>query len=240
VSQSMARLIWPGQPALGQCVKVRDEQGPCQYVVGIAEDIKRESLRDEPGLLYYVPLEQVPLTITGMLVRTTAPAAVSAEPLRRALQAEMPGTSYLNATPLTEMVAPEMRSWRLGATLFAVFGALALLVASIGLYSVIAFTVAQRRQEMGVRVALGATTRMVVRMVVGDAVRLMALAVGLGLAAAVLASRWVEPLLFHTSPRDPVVLGGVALVLVLVGVAASLAPALRAAHTDPVSALRSD
>jgi putative ABC transport system permease protein len=240
VSQAMAKLLWPGQRALGKCVKVGADSMPCQYVVGVAEDIKHSSLRDDPGLMYYVPLAQIPEGITGILVRTAAPAATTAESIRRQLQAEMPGNSYLTATPLADLVAPEMRSWQLGATLFTVFGGLALLVASVGLYSVLAYTVAQRRQEMGVRVALGATTRRVVRMVVSDAVRLTVIAVGLGLGASLVAARWVAPLLFDTSPRDPVILGGVGATLLLVSVAASLAPAWRAARTDPVAALRSD
>ncbi|MEZ4411764.1 MAG: ADOP family duplicated permease [Gemmatimonadales bacterium] len=240
VSESMAALLWPGQNPLEKCVRVRSESAPCQDVIGVAEDIKRGSLREDPGLMYYVPLEQVPTPTNGIFVRTTAPASVAAAEVRRQLQAEMPGTAYLTAVPLSDLVAPEMRSWQLGATLFTVFGGLALLVASIGLYSVVAFTVAQRRQEMGIRVALGATTGGVVRMVVGDAVRVMGLAVGLGLAASLAAARWVEPMLFRTSPGDPVILGGVATTLLIVGVVASLAPAWRAAQTDPVAALKSE
>lgn len=240
VSESMARILWPGKDAIGQCVKVRADTMPCQNVVGIAEDIKRGSLRDEPGLMFYLPLDQLPVFTSGFYVRTAMPATMAGEIVRRALQPEMPGMSYLTATPLADLVAPEMRSWQLGATMFTIFGGLALVVASIGLYSVVAYTVAQRRQEMGIRVALGATARSVLQLVVGDAVRMMALAVTCGLAASLIAARWIAPLLFHTSPRDPVILAGVAVTLLIVGVAASLVPAWRAATVDPMTALRSE
>ncbi|MES2305718.1 MAG: ADOP family duplicated permease [Gemmatimonadota bacterium] len=240
VSQSMAKLLWPGVNALGKCVKISADSLPCRNVIGVAEDIKRGSLSDDPGLLYYVPISQFPVGAFGIFVRTAAPATVAAEQLRRALQPEMPGTAYLTTQPLPDLIAPEMRSWQLGATMFTVFGGLALLVASIGLYSVIAYTVTQRRQELGVRVALGASAASMLRLVVGDAMRMMTVAVALGIAGALIAARWVGPLLFHTSPRDPIILGGVAVALLLVGLAASFAPAWRAAHLDPVTALRSE
>ncbi|MEO5800368.1 MAG: ADOP family duplicated permease [Gemmatimonadales bacterium] len=240
VSQSMARIIWGEAPALGKCVKLRADSLPCYTVVGVAEDIKRGSLSDDPGLMYYVPISQFPSGAFGIFVRTRAPAVEVNNTLRRALQPEMPGSAYITVDPLPDLIAPEMRSWQLGATMFTVFGGLALIVASIGLYSVVAYTVTQRRQEMGVRVALGASARSVLQLIVGDALRMMLLAVGIGLAAALLTGRWVAPLLFQTSPRDPVVLSGVVVTLLLVGVGASLLPAWRAATTDPVTALRSE
>ena len=106
--------------------------------------------------------------------------------------------------------------WKLGATMFTVFGALALVVAGIGLYSVIAYNVTQRTHEMGVRVALGAESRDLVRLVLGEGLRLSAVALTLGLAVSLLAGRFIAPLLFETSPRDPLVLAGVAALLLLV------------------------
>ena len=133
---------------------------------------------------YYVLAAQYPAGAFGILVRTTMPAASTAESLRRALQAEMPGPAYLTAQPLDRLIAPQLIPWELGATMFTLFGGLALLVASVGLYSVLAYGVAQRRQELGVRIALGATVVSVVRLVVRDAMQLMVVAVALGLCAA--------------------------------------------------------
>ncbi len=240
VSESMARLLWPGTNPLGQCVKVGADSMPCQNVVGVAEDIKRGSMRDDPGLMYYVPIAQVPVAASGLFVRTSAPAAQQLAELRRGLQPEMPGMDYLDVTPLVDLIAPELRPWQLGATMFTVFGLLALLVASIGLYSVISYSVAQRRQEMGIRVALGSPKESVVRLIVADALRMMAMAIGVGMAVALVAGKWVAPLLFHTSPRDPVILAGVAIALLLVGVGAAVMPAWRAATVDPMSAIRSE
>jgi ABC-type antimicrobial peptide transport system permease subunit len=152
----------------------------------------------------------------------------------------MPGSSYVTVRPLADIIAPEMRQWELGATMFTIFGGLALLVAAVGLYSVVSYGVAQRTHELGVRVALGAQTRDVVRLVLGEGLRLAVIAVVIGTAIAVLAGRWVAPLLFDTSPRDPAILAGVALVLVAISAAASAIPARRASRVDPNIALRAD
>jgi len=244
VSQSMARRLWPGRDALGQCVRVGADTTPCTTVVGVAEDIKTQSLSDDRGLLYYLSIDQVGELRgirSGLFVRTSGEAAAAGENVRRALQALMPGTAYVTVTPLADMLAPERRSsWAPGATMFTVFGALALLVASVGLYSVVSYGVAQRSQELAVRTALGAKARDIVRMVVGEGLRTVLLATGLGLGVAWAAARWVGPLLFHTSPRDPVIYGGVAVLLLAVALVASAIPALRASRADPIAALRAE
>ena len=124
--------------------------------------------------------------------------------------------------------------------MFTVFGALAVLLAAIGLYSVIAYNVAQRTQEMGVRIALGAETRHVVGLVLREGMTLAIAGVALGGAVALLVSRWVKPLLFNESPRDPLVFAGVAVALLAVAALASFIPARRAARADPIRALRTE
>jgi len=243
VSQAMARALWPGREALGQCVRIGADTMPCTAVVGIAEDIKTRSLRDDEGLQYYLSFEQqgaIPFLRSGLFVRTRGDAAAAAYNVRRALQPLLPGAAYVTVQPLADLIAPERRSWELGAMMFTIFGALALLVASVGLYSVVSYGVAQRSQELAVRVALGAQVRDIVRMVVGEGLRAVLAATVLGLAAAWFAARWVGPLLFQTSARDPVVFGGVAALLVAIAVVASAIPALRAARVDPITALRAD
>jgi ABC-type antimicrobial peptide transport system permease subunit len=134
----------------------------------------------------------------------------------------------------------QTRSWRLGATLFVGFGALALLVAVVGLYGVISYGVAQRMHELGVRVALGARSADVMRLVVLTGLRLAIAGVAAGLSAAWLSARWVEPLLFRQSATDPLTYGVVGVAMLLAALAASAMPAFRAARADPNSALRAE
>jgi len=162
------------------------------------------------------------------------------EPLRRRLQQEMPGASYVTVSRLGDLVDNESRSWVMGATLFTAFGGLALILAAVGLYSVIAYNVAQRRQELAVRVALGARASDMIRLVVGEGLRLAAAGVAVGAVIALIASPRVAPLLFNQSPRDPLVFGTVTGALLAVAIGASLLPAVRSAQVDPNSALRAE
>jgi predicted permease len=239
VGESMARRLWPNQDAIGKCVRVNAETAPCTTVVGIAEDVRRGSL-SEPEPHYYMPIDQFAASGGGLYVRTRGPASTEVESIRRALQALMPGVSYVTVTPMETIIGRETRSWRMGATMFTVFGVLALTLAAIGLYSVIAYNVTQRIHEMGVRVALGAEARDVVRLIVREGLAIVVPGIALGTAAALLAGRWIAPLLFAESPRDPSVITSVIVTLVIVSAVASWIPARRAARVDPSEALRSD
>ncbi len=240
VSQGLAEALWKGVDALGRCVRIGADTAPCRTVVGIAEDIRYGDFRGGAGMTYYLPIAQWRPGLGGLFVRTAGPAGALAEQVRVALQRQMPGDAYVTVQPLADIVAPNMRQWDLGATMFTIFGLLALVVAAVGLYSVTAYGVVQRTHELGVRVALGAEARHVVRLVLGEGLRLSAFALVLGGAGALVAGRFVAPLLFETSPRDPVVLAGVAALLLVTSVAASAVPALRAARVDPNLALRDE
>lgn len=160
------------------------------------------------------------------------------ETVRKALQPLMPGASYLTVTPIRDIIGQQTQPWRLGASMFVIFGLLALALAAIGIYSVIAFNVSQRLHEIGVRVALGATMSDIVSHVLTGGIKLAAAGVGLGIAVALGLSHWIEPLLFEESPRDPAIFVLVAAVLLLVAALASFIPARRAGGVDPVRALR--
>ena len=241
VSESMARKLWPGRDAIGQCVRVNADSVPCTEVVGVVQDIKRQNLTEAEGLQYYLPIDQLERGIGGgLFVRTRGDAKSHSEAIRRELQKVMPGASYVSLTPLDNLLGGQMRSWTLGATMFTVFGLLALLVAAVGLYSVIAYNVAQRTHELGVRVALGAQSPDVVRLVVGEGIRVSAIGVGIGTIVALGAARYVGPLLFAVSPKDPLVFTAVGGLLLAVAVVASLVPAWRASRVDPSVALRGD
>jgi putative ABC transport system permease protein len=167
-------------------------------------------------------------------------ASARAEDVRRILQREMPGASYVTVRPSRELVDDQRRSWQVGATMFVAFGVLALVVAAVGLYGVIAYDVAQRMHEIGVRIALGAQGRDVLRLVVGQGVRFAFTGVGVGSALAFLAARWIQPLLFQQSARDPAVFGVVGALLIGVGLVASFVPASRATRADPNTVLRAE
>jgi ABC-type antimicrobial peptide transport system permease subunit len=152
----------------------------------------------------------------------------------------MPASAYLVVRPMTRLVGNVTRSWRLGAVMFTAFGALAVVVAMVGLYSVVAYGVAQRRHEVGVRIALGAHAVDIVRLVVFEGLRVVIVGAVLGMALALMSGRWLGPLLFQVSPRDPIVFASVATVLVAVALVASGLPALRASRVDPVTSLRAD
>jgi len=139
---------------------------------------------------------------------------------------------------LDALVAPRLRPWRLGATMFTVFGVLAVVLAAIGLYSVLAYDVAERRLELGVRSALGAATQRLALLVIGRGVRAVAAGTVLGVLISLALGPRIAALLFRTSPRDPFVFVGVAFVLLVVAVAATMVPAVRAARVDPMEALR--
>jgi len=241
VSAKMARRLWPGADAIGQCVKVDSDTAPCTYVVGIAEDIKSQKLDgDDDYYYYYLSIAQFHPDIGGLFLRTRGPAAKVAESIRRRLQTDMPGASYLTVTPFSEIIGNETQSWSLGASMFSAFGILALALAGIGLFGVISYNVAQRTHELGVRVALGAQVGDLVRLVVGEGLKLGTLGIVLGAVVAFVSGRWVAPLLFRQPPHDPLIFGLVAFVLLVVTIAASFIPARRAAGVDPNRALRSD
>jgi predicted permease len=240
ISETMARAGWPRQDPIGRCLKLSADTMPCRTVVGVAEDIRLSDFTEPLYSIAYMPAPQLRESDATLEFRVRGAAAIEAAALRRDLQGIMPGASYVTTLPFSEIVVPQMRSWRLGATMFAIFGGLALLLAGIGLYSVIAYTVAQRTHEMGIRVALGARRSDVVAMIVRDAVTIAVIGLALGAGASLAAARWIEPLLFDVSPRDPAVYAIVATVIVAVAVAASWVPAARAARVDPSVALRAE
>lgn len=214
---------------------------PCRTVIGIAEDAVQMSFTDEQRFRYYLPLEQFrPSSGSFLMIRTRGDPAALAESVRQALQGLMPGEGFITAWPLDEVMRGPRRSWEIGATLFVAFGGLALLVAAIGLYAVIGYNVTQRMHEIGVRIALGAQTGDVVRLVVGQGMGFAVAGAVLGGVLAYLAARWVQPLLFQQSARDPFVFLTVGGMLVMVAIAASSVPAFRATRADPNSTLRTE
>ena len=243
VNESMARALWPRQDAIGKCFRVGADTAPCMEIVGVVADSRRGELREPASLQYFLPLaqQQPPPRNLFMFVRAAGDDARSIiVPVRRALQGMDARIPFPDIQSIQEHIDPQLRPWKLGATLFTAFGVLALLVAAVGLYGVLAYDVAQRTREIGVRAALGARTRDMVWLVLRRGLGVAAVGIAIGLVAASFAARWVGDLLFHVPARDPITLGAVATLLLAVAAAASFVPAWRASRVNPQVALRAE
>jgi predicted permease len=242
VNETMARTLWPGQSALGQRLCIELEAKPCFDIVGVAHDARWSSLRDELPMQMYFPLaqnpSQVPLRVIHLRINGDPAPIIRA--VRSEIRTMAPRVLFAHVDLLADNLEPEMRPWRLGATVFTLFGGLALVLAGLGLYSVIAYDVAQRTREMAVRIALGAQAAQVLRLIVNQGMRLAGIGIIAGGVIALGAAGWVGPLLFQTTAHDPVVLGTVAVTLFGVAVVASLVPAWRATRVAPGAALRAE
>lgn len=246
VNRSMADALWPESSPLGRCLYVGrppegGEQTRCTQVVGVVEDTRRQEIEALTTFQYYIPAGQQQSPRGAVFVlRVTDESVATLDAIRRAILELDPRIRHVEAEPLMNRIDPRTRSWRLGATVFSIFGLLALIVASIGLYSVLSFDVAQRTREIGVRSALGASSPTLVRMIVANALRITAIGVLVGVVAALALAGRVQPLLFEVPARDPLTILGAVVVLHLVAIVASSIPALRASRVDPNTALRAD
>jgi predicted permease len=246
VNATFAQTVWPGRPAVGQCLVIGKLGDPCRRVVGIVSNSHHNSVIEGPSMQYFVPLTQKGF---GGKVTTPGSIEIRAEAGRAASVAGQVQKLLLQASPsgvkpwvrlFAEQLAPQIRPWRLGAALFTAAGLLALLVAGVGIYGTIAYTFSQRTQEIGVRIALGAQGSSIIALVLKSSVVVAAIGVVIGTGIALWAGKFAKPLLYDTSPNDPFVLAGVAIVLLAVAVVASLVPAMRAKSVDPLEALRAE
>lgn len=245
VNQTMARTLWPDRVPIGECLYWSDRPDSlttCSRIVGVVANAHSFALREQPHMHYYVPFGQErAIGGTSFVVRARRGREADVIASVRAMFAAMdPTITFVQADRMDRLVDPLIQPFRLGGTMFAGLGALALLVASVGLYSVMSYLVAQRTHEIGVRIALGASGSRIVALVLRSGVGLAAVGVSIGMAIALAAGRFIQPLLFDTSARDPFVFVGVAGLLLVVAVLASVLPAARARRVDPMQALRAE
>jgi predicted permease len=243
LNQTLARASYRGVDPIGQCVRVyRADSIPCATIVGVVEDVRRSGLEEETTYQYYMPLDQwIGPHSTVMMVRArdgTTKQVVAA--VRSVLQSIASSAPFPMVQPMSDLVEPHLRAWRLGARAFTIFGGLAFLVAIVGLYGLISYGVQQRRFEFGIRSALGAGPGVIVRLVLWRGLALMVAGVVGGVGLAMFAGRWLGPLLFHVSPRDPSIYAVVIGVAIATALAALAVPARRASRVDPALALRSE
>ena len=241
VNETMAAALWPGREAIGQCFHIQAQTAPCARVVGVAADLHRSGLKEEPSMQYYVPIGQERgFSGSWILVRTPRQAPERWPELQKALTDADPSIRSIDLRTLGAGLDAEMRPYRLGIVAFGLSALLALVVAGLGLYSVLAHSVSWRRHEIGVRLALGARPAGVAGLVVRRGTLLASLGVSIGLLISLGSRSWIEPRLFDTRVTDPLVLVGVVLVIEAVALLAGWLPARRAASVSPTESLRAE
>jgi putative ABC transport system permease protein len=245
ISEALARRYWPGEDPIGKRLRETGSENPWLSIVGVAADVKYRGLPQNPNADpdVYFPLLQFPLREGGinnlsLAVRTEADPTSLTAAIRGELQKLDPNLPVYGITTMAQQVARRTTQSRFSAWLLGVFGALALVLSAVGIYSVMAYAVQQRTHEVGIRLALGARVGDVLRMVVWRGMCLALIGVALGLAAALALTRVMKNLLFNVSATDPATFAGVALLLVGVALVASYIPARHATKIDPLLALR--
>jgi predicted permease len=235
VNETMAAKYWPGKDPIGQRLKVKDRW---LQIVGVAKNVKYEDKLELPRTFFYVPMRQNFLKSNALLIRTReTPGAVKAA-LAHEVQALDPNLAPTAPFRVQEQVDRKGYTQRLAATLIAIFGGMALFLAAIGLYAVMSYFVSQSTRELGLRMALGANPRDLLRLVVSRGLQLTAAGIVLGGVAALILTRLMGNLLYRVSPHDPLAFGSALVVITIASLSACFLPAWRATRINPIQALR--
>ena len=235
VNETMAAKYWPGKNAIGQRLRVKDKW---MEVVGVAKNAKYERMLEAPKPFFYVPVRQNFLIQNGFIIRTDQSAFAIMNALARELHALDPNLAPVDTITLQEQVDRMSYPQRLAVALLAIFGGMALFLASIGLYAVMSYSVSQSTRELGMRIALGADTRDLLGLVFSRGLQLTAAGIVIGGIAALILTRLMGNLLYKVSPHDPLAFGSAFVVITIFSLAACFLPAWRATRIDPVQALR--
>ncbi len=237
VNQTLAQQLWPGASPLGERVRLGDA---AFEVIGVTTDGKYETYTEAPRPVIYLSLDQRPAASATLHVRSRMESGAALAAVRRELAAIDPNIALEHAMPLSTLIGFSLYPQRMAATVIGIFGLTGLLVAAIGLYGVLAFHVSSRTREIGIRMALGAPLSGVMRMVLGDSLRLVIVGTATGLLGALALAPLLRSLLYGISPTDPVTFAAGPLLLIVVALLASYVPARRAARVDPAVALRTE
>jgi predicted permease len=237
INEAMAANVWPGQDPIGKRFRCFGENWIIE-VVGVARNAKYVTLGESPTPHFYFPIRQHFAPAPTLHVRTQGQAAQALGAVRQQVQAMAPNMPLNNVQTIGAVLDQVLWAPRMAAGLLGVFGMLALLLAALGIHGVMSYSVAQRTQEIGIRMALGANTGDVIRLVMTQAMGIIAIGAMVGLAGAMAATQGISSLLFDVGTTDPIAYGGTALVLVLSGAVACYLPARRATRVDPLVALR--
>jgi predicted permease len=241
INETMARRFWPGQDALGKRFKLgrADSTAPWLTVVGVVRDMRRERSLERPPLpQIFRPVAQLPSLHMDLLVRTSSDPMALAESVRRQIEAVDKGIIVSGVSTLEKRIGASLFERRFQTSLLSAFSLVALLLAGIGTYGVVHYSVQQRVREIGIRMAMGARKLDVFSLVVGRGMRMVLIGVGLGIGLALGITRLMERLLFGVKPMDPLTFAAVSLLLLGIALLACWLPARRAMHLDPIHALR--
>ncbi len=243
INNAMAKKYWPGEDPIGKQITMGSPWGKELTVVGVVADIKHISMREEPAPEMFVPFTQHPwpsMLVAHLALRTRTDPATMAQSVREAIRSVDPELPLAKVATLSALVDDSMAQPRFSMLLVASFGALAILLASIGLYGVISYSVAQRTREIGIRMALGAGRHEVFRMILGQGTKLAGLGIAIGVVAAFGAARMMTSFLYGVEADDPLTFAGVPLFLLAIALLACYIPARRAMRVDPMTALRDE
>jgi putative ABC transport system permease protein len=238
VNESMARQFWPGEDPIGKRFRMGDTKGPWKTVVGVVGDVLHKGLDAPHTIQVYLPNTQFTDSMVILAVRTSNEPASIAAAVRSEIAALDPQVPVSEVATMDEVVSASVANQRFGALLFVLFGVIALVLTTVGIYGVISYGVAQRTHEIGIRLALGAGSREVLSLIVSEAMKPALLGAALGLCAAFGLTRLLTRLLYNVKPTDPLVFAAVLLLLIAVAWLASYIPARRATRVDPIVALR--
>jgi len=240
INQTMAEKYWPGEDPIGKRVRISWNDVRDDEVIGVVADVRHAGLATEPRAMTYWPHPRFPYNGMAIVIRTSTDPSTIVNPVVSTIREQDPNLAVSDVRTMEDVVANSVGERRFTMLLLAVFAIAALVLAAVGVYGVIAYSVSQRTQEIGIRMALGAQQRDVLRMVVGHAAVLAAVGIALGAAGAAALTRFMTDLLFDIRPRDPVTFAAVAAMLAIVAMAASYLPGRRATRVDPVIALRAE
>jgi putative ABC transport system permease protein len=238
INQTLARQMFPDQSPLGKRIRSWRDENELREIVGVVQDIRYYGQDDELRGLVYVPHAQDSWRSMVLSVRTTADPSGMINALREQIWSVDKNLAIAQVKTMRDVLNESMAPRRFSMLMLVGFAATAMLLAAVGLYGVLSYNIAQRRQEIGLRMALGAGRGDVVRLVVAYGAKLLLVGLALGLAAAFALARLMGSLLYEVSASDPITFAAISLVLVAVGLAAILVPALRATRVDPIVALR--
>ena len=240
VNAEFVRRYFPNEDPIGKQIRFGDARStdPWRTIIGVVGNIRHWSLRTDVEPETYVPLAQNASSRMTVLLRTTGPPLAVAPAFRAEILAVDANQPIYNVEPMVETVKRSMLGEKFGSALMAIFAGLALVLAAVGTYGVMSYAVTQRGHEIGIRIALGAQRRHILRMIVGHGLLLAGTGVAIGLAGALAATRLLGALLYNVKPADPLTFAGVALLLLLVTLLACYVPARRATRVDPLIALR--